>query len=462
MIRHVVIIGNGVAGFSAARRLRREDNDLTISIFSDEAHPFYLRRQLKDFIAGALGEHEMILESRNLYRRERLSLFLQSPVVGLDVANQEVVLASRERVHYDGLLLATGCAPEPLPVPGGGLKGVFSLRTLAEAQTIRRWMQRHDKAVVLGEGLVSLQLAESLARTGAKVDYMLLGEHFWPDVFDPATSGVVAELLAGAGVRIHPRVKVVRILGRRGAVAAVELEGGTVIPCDTVGHGCSFRPSTDLLADTPVACADGVVVNDRLETSVAGVFAAGSIADFSNRNHISGRSLRQWSNAFRLGETAAVNLLGHGVSLEEMSASVKTELCGVGVAVIGRASLADVESSIQVEQSRRGAVYRRLVFQDDILVGVTLVGDTAHASMLEQHVIDGSMRADLGEGLLLALMEGEPQLTAPMETACPICTDGLHLPAGALIGSEFACNSCRSLLKLTYSGDRPAVIPAGK
>jgi len=461
-MRHVVIIGNGVAGFSAARRLRREDPELTISIFTDEAHPFYLRGRLKEFVAGSLGEYEMILESRNFYRRERLNLFLQSPVLGLDTVNQEVILSGGERVHYDRLLLAMGCAPEPLPVPGGGLQGVFSLRTLADAQAIRQWMHKHHKAVVLGEGLVSLQMAECLARTGADVSYMLLGEHFWPEVFDPTTSGIVAELLAGAGVRILPRVKVARILDRRGAVAGVELEGGTVVPCDTVGHGCSFRPSTDILAGTPVACADGVIVSDRLETSVAGIFAAGSVADFSGEGGPGGPSIRQWSNSFRLGETAALNILGRGRPVDDLAAAVKTDLCGAPLAVIGRGNLADVESSVQVHRARHGSAYRRLVFQDDILVGATLVGDTAHASMLEQHVADGTTRSDLGDGLLAALMGAEPRLTAPMDTSCPICTDGVRLPAGTLIGAEFKCDSCGSRLRLTVSDARLAVIPVEK
>lgn len=458
MERHVVIVGNGVAGFAAARRLRREDPDVTVSLFSDEPHPFYLRSRLKDYIAGALGDYEVILESRNLYRRERLNLFLQSPVLGLDTENREVLLRG-ERVRYDRLLLAMGCSPASLGLPGADLAGVLSLRTLSDAEAIRQWMATRRRAVVIGEGIVSVHLAEALARMGAEVEYTLLGEHFWPDVLDPTASAIVEEVLTELGVRIRKRVRVSRILGSGGSVCGVELDGGEVIPCDMLGHGCSFRPATELLAATAVACSDGVTVNEYLETNVDGVYAAGDVISLGVGNG-AGQFGQRWRNSFLLGEAAALNMLDRRTPVRSFAASLKTEVCGTSLAVIGRGQLAEVDPSVQVESTRSGRGYRRLVFQNGFLAGGILVGDTSHAELIEDHVRRGTLREDIEESLMPALLADEPRLTKPLDTTCPICTDRVHLAAGVLVGREFRCDSCRTRLKLSYSEGRLAVVPA--
>ncbi len=465
MADHVAIIGNGVAGFGAARRLRREAPDLTISLFSDEAHPFYLRSRLKDYLAGDAGYHEMILESRNLYRRERLNLFLRTPVVGLDVAHRELVLAAGDRVRYDHLLLAMGCRPSGLPIPGAEAAGVFGLRTLDDAEAIRRWMTGRRRAVVLGESMVSLHLAEGLARMGVEVDHLLMGEHFWPEVLPPDASNLVAELMQRHNIRIRRRVTVEEILTRHGSVCAVRLSGGEVIDCDMVGHGCSFRPCTELLRDTPVTCDGGVLVNDRLQAAVAGVYAAGDCASFGPEEPDkapgapSNPFYSRRQDAFVQGETAAANILGHNERLTGLTRHVRTDLFGLAVAALGQSNASDEDPAVTTVVSRHGTAYRRLVFKDDILVGAILAGDVEHATILGRHIRRGCSRDQLEAGLMAALTENRPRLEHTLRTGCPICTDAVTVPAGALIGSRFICHSCGAKLHLIYADGRPAVAP---
>jgi len=459
LAHHVVIIGNGVAGFSAARRLRREDRDLTISIFSDEAHPFYLRGRLKDFICGAVGQYETMLESRNLYRREGLSLFLQTPVVALDTGHNEILQAGGERVRYDRLLLAMGCRPAALPMPGGRLEGVFSLRTLADAEAIRRWMLPRRRAVILGEGIVSMQLAESLVRLGRDVEYMLMGEHFWPEVLNPTASRIVEQLMLDHGVRLHKRVTGQQILETDGRASAIRLDGGRQVPCDMVGHGCGFRPSVRLLEGTPVACRQGILVNDQLQTSVAGVFAAGDCIGLGSDKAPGLQCYGRWQDSFTQGETAAVNMLGGREHVPSFGMVIKTEIFGLGVAALGQSNMPEEDPTVQTVQAVRGTTYRRLVFKDDILIGAILMGDLDHAEILREHIRNGAMRNDLAEGLIPALIEDRERLEEPLAARCPICTDQLILPGGALIGSRFECNSCGTQLRLTYSQGLPSVVP---
>lgn len=458
MIRHVAIIGNGVAGFSAARKLRRLDGEVTISVFSDEPHPFYLRSRLKEFIAGAIDDHGMILESRNLYRRERINLFLNSTVTGLDVDHREII-CGRERIKYDRLLLAMGCRMERLPLPGAELNGVFSLRTLGDARKIRDWaLQDRTAAVILGEGVVSMQLAESLARLGIEVDLLIRGPDLWPDALDRDSADILVRRLQELGVRFCPSTAVTEILGDQGRVSAVRLGSGDVRPCRLVAHGCSYRPNVELLAGTPIEVHCGVSVGEFMETSVPHVYAAGDVVSFGGGED--GRACHfRWHNSFRQGEVAAMNILGDRQPMSFLAPSVRADICGLNVAVLGESRLSGGVMGVHVLSGWVGDDYRRLVFREGMLTGATLMGDVDCAATVEEHIRRGSTLDDLCDTLVPALLEGQSRQAAPFKGFCPICTDKVTLPPGTEPGSRFCCWSCGNMLQLCYSNGRLSIQP---
>ncbi len=459
MIRHVAIIGNGVAGFSAARTLRRLDRDLTISVFSDESHPFYLRSRLKDYIAGAVDDHGMILESRNLYRRERINLFLQSPVTGLDTEHGEII-CGQERIKYDRLLLAMGCRMEPLRLPGAELGGVFSLRTLNDAAAIRDWTSGSRPAsVVLGEGVVSLQLAESLARLGCEVDLLVPGPSLWPDALDRDSGEIILRRLQDQNVRVHLSTMVEEILGDGRNVNGVRLKSGEVMPCRLVGHGCSFRPNVEMLESTPIAVQCGVTVGAHMETSVPGIYAAGDVVSFGGGEDGKACHFR-WHNSFRQGEIAAMNILGDRQPMSFLAPSVRADICGLAVAVLGESQLTGGAPGVNVLSGWVGDSYRRLVFHQGMLAGATLMGDIDCAAAVEDRIRQGSTFDDLCNTLVPALLQNESRLGEYFRGFCPICTDRVTLPPGTEAGTLFHCWSCGTLLQLTVADGEACILPA--
>lgn len=459
MIRHVAIIGNGVAGFSAARKLRRLDPNLTISVFSDEQHPFYLRSRLKDFISGAIDDHAMILESRNLYRREHINLFLNSPVTALNTDHSELI-CGQERIKYDCLLLATGCRMERLRIPGAELRGVFSLRTLQDAEKIRQWAtQERASAVVLGEGVVSMQLAESLARLGLDVDLLMRGPDLWPDALARDSADILCRRLQELGVRICPSTVVSEILGDEGRVCAVRLHSGDVRPCRLVAHGCSFRPNVDLLTGTSIEVRCGVVVGAYMETSVPNVFAAGDVVSFGGGEDGKACHFR-WHNSFRQGEVAAMNMLGDRQPMSFLAPSVRADVCGLNIAVLGESQLSGGVMGVNVLSGWVGDDYRRLVFREGMLTGATLMGDVDYAAAVESHICHGSTFDDLCDTLVPALLETESRLAKMFRGYCPICTDKVTLPPGTEPGSRFCCWSCGNMLQLCFRDGQLSILPA--
>ena len=187
MSTHFAIIGNGAAGYRAAKAIRRADGDAQVSVFTDERYPFYLRRQLGEFLSGNLTLSEVIFQSRNAYRRERIDLFLMTEIASVDPPDHAVAFASGQRVRYDRLLIATGTRAVPFGIPGLDLEGVTTFDTLTQAREVHGTVNDVRQAAILDEGIIGLTLAESLAGRSIQVTQLVGGERFWPEMLDEQT-----------------------------------------------------------------------------------------------------------------------------------------------------------------------------------------------------------------------------------------------------------------------------------
>jgi 3-phenylpropionate/trans-cinnamate dioxygenase ferredoxin reductase subunit len=176
-----------------------------------------------------------MFQTRNSYRRERIDLFLETRIEGLDPAGHTVALPSGERLRYDRLLLATGTRAAPLGLPGATLAGVVPLDTLTGLVGVRHSLKNIRHAVFLGEGLVGLTMAESLLARGIKVTQLVRGERFWPEVLDETTSGLVQAILEDHGVAVRRHTQANAIVGAGEVAIGVETAQGETLAADLVG-----------------------------------------------------------------------------------------------------------------------------------------------------------------------------------------------------------------------------------
>jgi len=304
--RSIVIAGAGAAGNAAAEMLRREGYSGTITMIGrDESVPYDRPNLSKDYLAGDAPEEWIPLRPAEFYAEHSIDLIRGMTVSQIDVAGRHVRLDDDSIRPFDRLLLATGADPVKLPIPGAELKHVHYLRTLADSRAIIAAAEDAKRAVVIGASFIGLEVAASLRARGLTVDVVAPEKIPLERVLGADLGSFVQRTHENEGVQFH--------LGRTSKSideSHVMLDDGALLPADIVVIGVGVRPAISLAEEAGLAIDKGVVVNEFLETSIPGIFAAGDIARYPDPR--SGESVRieHWVVAERQGQTAARNMLG--------------------------------------------------------------------------------------------------------------------------------------------------------
>lgn len=367
--RTMVIAGGGLAGAKAAESLRGWGFDGRIVLVGTEIRRPYERPPLsKYYLRGEVDFDDITVHPEAFYRTHEIDLLTDTTVSGLDTAGRRIRLEPGGEPAYDRLLLATGARPRRLDIPGAALPGVFYLRDAKDAEGIRRATQAGSRAVVVGTGFIGTEVAASLRAMGAEV--VLVGRSSAPlgRVLGNEVATAVADLHVEHGVALRSGVTVRAVHGST-AAQAVELDDGTILPCDLVVVGLGVVPRTELAEQAGIAVADGVLTDDRLRTSAPGVFAAGDVANAVNA--ALGVRLRSehWWSALTQGPVAAANMAGHAARYDWIPTFTSAQF-GVTIEHTGYAPEWD-EVVLRSDRSsrrfaafwtRRGAVLAGLTF----------------------------------------------------------------------------------------------------
>ncbi|MEN8504804.1 MULTISPECIES: NAD(P)/FAD-dependent oxidoreductase [Paraburkholderia] len=400
----LVVIGNGMAGMRTVEELLKLAPDLyDITVFGAEPYGNYNRILLSPVLAGEKTVDDIILNTRDWYAQNGIRLHAGDPVIAIDRRRRIVRSQSGVEVGYDRLLLATGSKPFLIPVPGHDLPGVIAFRDIQDVETMLTAARSHRHAVVIGGGLLGLEAANGLMRQGMSVTVVHVMDSLMERQLDRSASALLQQALERKGLRFLLRANTAEIVGPE-RVTAVRFDDGTEIPADLVVMTAGVRPNIDLAKQAGLHCERAIVVDDTLQTYDPRVYAVGECVQ--HRTATFGLVAPIWDQARVCGAHLAG--AGHRRYVQRATAT-KLKVTGVELYSAGDFIGGPDSEDLVLRDPRRG-VYKRLVIEDNRVVGAVLYGDVKEGAwyfeLIQNRTDISSLRSQLLFGK--ALCETQP------------------------------------------------------
>jgi len=372
-----VIIGNGIAGTTAADTLRKNDPNCSISLLTNESYPLYNRVSLPRFLQGVIVEQKVMIRDFAWHEQRNIQLVTETLVTSVDTEERVVVTDKGQCLPYDALLIATGGWANPLRVPGAqDVKHIYNFVTLDDTKTIIGRMLESRTAVAYGGSFISYELCDGFAVRKLDTTWIMRGPYWLRNSLDPDGGEVVDNIAKKFGVHVIHGDEVEEVVPKNGVPSYVKTKKGREIQADMIGIGLGITLNTEILTDTAVEVRNGIVVNEYLETNVPGVYAAGDVAEFFdptiNRHHTMGT----WDNAMAHGRIVGANMAGGHQAYVDVP-TYTSPLFDVNIAVVGTAESNNPElSAISLREpgEKGNENSRKLFFRDNKLVGVLMIG----------------------------------------------------------------------------------------
>ncbi len=380
----IVIVGAGIAGVIAAARARETSSDVQITLVAKEQGLPYYRLNLTRFLANEVTENDLPLYPETWFEKNHIEL-IHGDCTAIDRQSRQVLLRDDRRLAYDRLILAIGSHPFVPPIAGVTRQGVHSFRTLSDAKALAALAGPARRCVCIGGGLLGLEAAGALRKRGCEVTVLEGFGWLLPRQLAQPAGQMLQDHLQKLGVHVITNARIKQIDGDE-AVRAVQLEDGTELPADLVVLSTGVRPNSVLARQCGLVVKHGVVVNDRMETSDATIFAVGDLAE--HRGQVPGL----WPFSYAQGAVAGVNAAGGSAEFHGMPRSNQLKVLDVSMVSIGEFQPAD--ASFRVFELQEPGKYLRLVCRDGALVGANLYGDAALSSLVREAVESGRPLAE--------------------------------------------------------------------
>jgi NADPH-dependent 2,4-dienoyl-CoA reductase/sulfur reductase-like enzyme len=308
--KYAILGGGMVAGYAAKQLVENglKPGELTI-VSADTSLPYERPPLSKGFLAGKDTEAGIRINPEDFYREHEIEVRLHCEADGIDAGRKLLRLRSGEDLGFERLIIATGARVKTLDVPGSDLAGIYYLRSMEDAGRIRAHAASAKRALVAGSGFIGMEVASVLAQKGIAITMVLREDRIWKKFFTPAMSRFFESYYAARGVQFIKQATVAELRGD-GAVSSAALDGDRTVACDLVVAGIGVRPVTELLAGSGIEVADGVMVNEYLETNQRDIWAAGDVANYQDTLFGKRRRVEHWDNAVSQGQHCARALAG--------------------------------------------------------------------------------------------------------------------------------------------------------
>jgi NAD(P)H-nitrite reductase large subunit len=391
-----VIIGDGIAGSSAAETIREADPDADVTVITEEGEALYNRILIKEFAKGKLPAAPVSIHDPDWYEERDIDLELNTVVTTVDTDGKEVHTHEGDIYEYDKLLVATGGTPTQLPVDNSDAEGVHHFWTFEDARAIKENAERSEKGVVVGAGLLGIDLAAICGAQGIDAHYLMRGNAWWRYALSEEGAEIIHEALRDVGVTPVFDSGVDHFeTDEEGHVTAAVDPNGDRFEAEFAGVAIGLNFNTEFLRGSGIETDNGIVVDEHMQTNVEDVYAAGDITQF--HDVILGDQAQNgaWGSAKEQGSIAGANMAAGGPEETfEWVSSYSITHFDFPFLSFGHPTLGDDS----VEKKYDEGTWRRVALKDGRVIGGVLIGDLAPQSGLKRlarEQVDVSGKEDL-------------------------------------------------------------------
>lgn len=392
-----VIIGNSAAGIACVEGIRSADAEGEITIVSDEPFAAYGRPLISYYLLGATDRQRMLYRPADFYEKNKVRTLLGARAEKIDPAAQKIVLRGGGEIPYDRLLVATGSRPFEPPMAGiDGVKNKFNFMTLQDALSLEKVLSKRKNVLIIGAGLIGLKCLEGILERVKSVSVVDMASRILPSILDDAGAAVVRRELEGKGAKFYLSDSVAKFEGN-----TAHLKSGKEISFDILVVAVGVRPNTELVKDAGGEVSRGVVTDEKQQTSLQNVYAAGDCAESFDITSGARKVLALLPNAYRQGYTAGVNMAGGEAAFADAMPLNAIGFFGSHVLTAGSY---EGESFVQAE----GDVYRKFFCKDGVLKGFILVNSPERAGIYTSLIRNKTPLSEVD----FKSLEGAPNLAA--------------------------------------------------
>lgn len=367
---NIVIIGASGAGMGAAVEIRKRNKASDITILSKESVNGYFRPQLTKMLSrNDVTIEQIAIKTNDWFKENNVKLLLNKVVERIDTVNSKVILKDKEEIPYTKLIIASGAEVFVPPLEGRDKKGVFTLRYVKDGDEIKGYAKGKKTAAIIGGGILGLETASELNKMGLEVTVLERGDRILPRQLDHDASKVLEQIVDNVGVNFLKFVNTKEIIGDE-AVKGVLLDNGETVDADVVIISTGVKANTEIAGDTGIEIKRAIVVNERMETAVSGIYACGDCAEFEGINYA------LWSEAIEQGKAAGINAAKGDYTYSTIIPSTTLNAFGTSVFSIGDIG-SDPEAEYKTYEGNDSKSYIKLYFKNNILAGGILIGDTS-------------------------------------------------------------------------------------
>jgi len=359
-----LVIGSGVAGISAVKELIKKKNKKDkITVVSKEKYPFYYRPRLIEYLSGEVDIDDIIINDKNWFEKNNINLNLEEKVINI-IPEKKKVISEKNRYKYDKLLLANGAHCFVPPIKGTDRENVFTLRNAEDAEKIYKSVIEKEKAIVIGGGLLGLESAYNLSQAGLDVTVMERGSYLLNRQLDKKGAKTLQNKLENKGLNFVLNASTEQIKKKANNLEVIISEKGEY-SAGLVLLSTGVRSNISLVKDTDIEVNKGIIVDENMKTNFKDIYAAGDVAEYN------GKVYGIWPPSMKQGKVAGKNMMGTGSKFDGYVSSYSLKVAGVSLVSKG---IIDDEG-YKSETTKENGKYKKIIWKDDKIIGIILIGD---------------------------------------------------------------------------------------